>query len=230
MKLLEDDYKCSIEYVRSTYLVRGLHDDERLRLDLMDETTKAYREADIVVFNTGHWWTHEKPSKGVDYYQEGDNVYPLLKVMEAYKRALTTWASWVDKYINFNRTQVVFRGYSPTHYRGRQWKSGGQCYKETEPIFNETFLSKYPPKMRAFEEVMEQMKAPVTYLNISRLTDYRKDGHPSVYRKTYNTVREQIAGEKSPDCSHWCLPGIPDTWNELLYASLLLNGRGSWMP
>ncbi|KAG6505065.1 hypothetical protein ZIOFF_037413 [Zingiber officinale] len=23
------------------------------------------------------------------------------------------------------------------------------------------------------------------------------------------------------DCSHWCLPGLPDTWNELLFASLL---------
>jgi len=39
-------------------------DDERLRLDLLDETTSAYREADIAVFNTGHWWTHEKTSRG----------------------------------------------------------------------------------------------------------------------------------------------------------------------
>jgi hypothetical protein len=24
------------------------------------------------------------------------------------------------------------------------------------------------------------------------------------------------------------LPGVPDTWNELLYASLLQAGKGSW--
>jgi hypothetical protein len=24
------------------------------------------------------------------------------------------------------------------------------------------------------------------------------------------------------DCSHWCLPGIPDSWNELLYSTLLI--------
>lgn len=23
------------------------------------------------------------------------------------------------------------------------------------------------------------------------------------------------------DCSHWCLPGLPDTWNRLLYANIV---------
>lgn len=112
--------------------------------------------------------------------------------------------------------------------RGGQWNSGGQCHKETEPIFNETFIRKYPSKMRALEPVLRTMRTQVTYLNISRLTDYRKDGHPSIYRKEYKTVEEEIEAVHSQDCSHWCLPGVPDTWNELLYASLLLLGRGSW--
>lgn len=112
--------------------------------------------------------------------------------------------------------------------RGGQWNSGGQCHKETEPIFNQSYLSKYPSKMRVLEQILKQMRTPVIYLNISRLTDYRKDGHPSIYRKKYLSVEEQIAAEKSQDCSHWCLPGIPDSWNELLYASLLIAGKGSW--
>ncbi|XP_010940155.2 protein trichome birefringence-like 2 [Elaeis guineensis] len=229
------DYKCSVDFVRSPFLVRELYyknangsEDEKLRLDVLDETTSSYREADIVVFNTGHWWTHEKTSKGIDYYQEGDHVYPVLKVMEAYKKALTTWARWVDKNINSKKTQVVFRGYSLTHFRGGQWNSGGQCHKEIEPIFNQSYLAHYPSKMRALEQILKQMKTTVVYLNISRLTDYRKDGHPSIYRKKYQSVEEQIAAEKTQDCSHWCLPGIPDSWNELLYASLLMVGKGSW--
>ncbi|URD91567.1 hypothetical protein MUK42_34640 [Musa troglodytarum] len=82
--------------------------------------------------------------------------------------------------------------------------------------------------MRVLEQILKQTRTPVIYLNISRLTDYRKDGHPSIYRKKYMSVEEQIAAEKSQDCSHWCLPGIPDSWNELLYASLLIAGKGSW--
>ncbi|KAK9050931.1 hypothetical protein SSX86_027556 [Deinandra increscens subsp. villosa] len=229
-----EDYNCTIDFVSSPFLVRETSFNvksgsfERLRLDLMDKTTSMYHDADVLIFNTGHWWTHEKTSLGEDYYQEGEHVYPRLKVLDAYGRALSTWARWVDKNIDINKTQVIFRGYSVTHFKGGQWNSGGKCHKETEPIFNSSHLTKYPKKMRAFENVLREMKNPIIYLNISRLTDYRKDGHPSIYRMEYKSVEEQIAAVQSQDCSHWCLPGVPDTWNELLYASLLKMGRGSW--
>uniref|UniRef100_A0A0D9W6Y4 Uncharacterized protein n=1 Tax=Leersia perrieri TaxID=77586 RepID=A0A0D9W6Y4_9ORYZ len=229
------DYNCSVDFIRSIFLVKemiretkGGNEDTKLRLDELDEATPAYRTANIVVFNTGHWWTHSKTSRGLNYYQEGNYVHPSLEVMDAYKRALTTWARWVDKNIDSTRTQVVFRGYSLTHFRGGQWNSGGRCHRETEPIFNQTYLTEYPEKMRILEQVLRQMKTPVIYLNISTMTDYRKDGHPSVYRVRYETEEERMAAVAKQDCSHWCLPGVPDTWNELLYASLLQAGKGSW--
>ncbi|KAK6117939.1 hypothetical protein DH2020_048344 [Rehmannia glutinosa] len=226
-----EDYNCSVDFVSSPFLVKqsffnGKNGSfETLRLDWMDGTTSMYHDADVIIFNTGHWWTHEKTSRGEDYYQEGNYVHPRLKVLEAYKRALATWAHWVDKNIDSNKTEVIFRGYSVTHFRGGPWNSGGQCHKETEPIFNETHLAKYPLKMKVLQYVLKGMKTPVTYLNISRLTDYRKDGHPSVYRPDYQAAQQEIHAQ---DCSHWCLPGVPDTWNELLYVSLLQSGRGSW--
>ncbi|KAM3368539.1 hypothetical protein ACQJBY_016820 [Aegilops geniculata] len=231
------DYNCSVDFIRSTFLVKetvrespnGTVLDEKLRLDELDATTPAYQTADIVVVNTGHWWTHPKTSKGLNYYQEGYRVHHSLEVMEAYRKALTTWAKWVDKNIDPTRTQIVFRGLSLTHFKGGQWNSGGRCHRETEPIFNQTYLTEYPQRMRVLEKVMSRMKTPVIYLNISRLTDYRKDGHPSVYRVRYETEEERMAAAATKqDCSHWCLPGVPDTWNELLYASLLQAGKGSW--
>ncbi|KAK4789938.1 hypothetical protein SAY86_017242 [Trapa natans] len=228
-----EDYNCSVDFVSSPFIVRestfrGSNGSfETLRLDLMDTTTSMYHGADIIVFNTGHWWTHEKTSKGEDYYQEGNYVHPRLKVLEAYKRALNTWAKWVDNNININRSQVLFRGYSVTHFRGGQWNSGGQCHKESEPIFNQKYLGRYPSKMKVLENILHGMKTPVTYLNISRLTAYRKDAHPSIYRMVYNTEEERVAAERAQDCSHWCLPGVPDTWNELLYASILQSHRDS---
>ncbi|OIV94506.1 hypothetical protein TanjilG_25568 [Lupinus angustifolius] len=228
------DYNCSVDFVSSPFIVqestfKGINGSfETLRLDLMDQTTSMYHDADIIVFNTGHWWAHKKTSKGKNYYQEGNHLYPKLKVLNAYTKALTTWAKWIDDNIDANRTQVIFRGYSVTHFRGGQWNSGGQCNKETEPIFNRTQLRKYSSKMRALDNVISKMKTPVIYMNISRLTDYRKDGHPSIYRMDYKTAEERVAAELHQDCSHWCLPGVPDTWNELLYASLLKYGKGSW--
>lgn len=60
-----------MELVRSPYLVRVVHTRaangkriERLSLDLMEEASASYRDADIIVFNTGHWWNHEKTKLG----------------------------------------------------------------------------------------------------------------------------------------------------------------------
>lgn len=106
---------------------------------------------------------------------------------------------------------------------GGQWNSGGACDNETEPIKNETYLTPYPAKMKVLERVLRGMKTPVTYLNITRLTDYRKDGHPSVYRKHSISEKEKKTPLLYQDCSHWCLPGVPDSWNEILYAELLVK-------
>jgi hypothetical protein len=106
---------------------------------------------------------------------------------------------------------------------GGQWNSGGSCDKETDPITDGQYLTPYPEKMSILEEVLREMKTPVVYLNITRMTDYRKEAHPSAYRKQKVTEEERQSPELYQDCSHWCLPGVPDSWNELLYAQILLK-------
>jgi hypothetical protein len=77
--------------------------------------------------------------------------------------------------------------------------------------------------MQVVENVVQDLKTRglnVQMLNITQLSEYRKEGHPSIYRKQWEPLtEEQISNPKSyADCIHWCLPGVPDTWNELLYA------------
>ncbi|KAL6000938.1 hypothetical protein ACLOJK_006665 [Asimina triloba] len=222
------DYNCSVEFFWAPFLVREWqvteangNSKETLRLDLIESSSPYYKNADVIVFNTGHWWTHEKTAEGRDYYQEGSHVYNELNVEEAFRRAITTWGRWVDANLNPNRTIVLFRGYSASHFSGGQWNSGGQCDDETEPIVNNLYLEPYPKKMITLESVLKGMKFPVYYMNVTRLTDYRKDGHPSIYRKQNMTEEERLGPHRIQDCSHWCLPGVPDAWNELLYAHLI---------
>ncbi|KAI3446410.1 hypothetical protein Pfo_003075 [Paulownia fortunei] len=148
-----EDYKCTVEFFVSPFLVQEWEvadkngtKKETLRLDLVSSSADKYKDADIIVFNTGHWWTHEKTSKGKDYYQEGSHVYNELNVIEAFRKAITTWGRWVDTNVNQMKSLVFFRGYSASHFSGGQWNSGGQCDHETEPIKNETYLSQYPPR------------------------------------------------------------------------------------
>ncbi|GAA0140223.1 hypothetical protein LIER_01610 [Lithospermum erythrorhizon] len=228
-----EDYNLRVEFYVSPFLVQEWEvtdksgtKKERLRLDLVGHTSEKYKNADFIIFNTGHWWTHEKTSLGKDYYQEGSHVYSELNVLEAFRKALTTWAKFVDANVNPSKTHVMFRGYSASHFSGGQWNSGGQCDHETQPIKNETYLTPYPPMMTVMEKVLKNMKVHVSYLNITRLTDYRKDGHPSMYRKQHLSQQEMKSPLRFQDCSHWCLPGVPDSWNELLYAELLVKMVG----
>lgn len=212
------DYKCTVEYYASHFLVHeskariGQKRRPTLRIDAIDHGSSRWRAADILVFNTAHWWSHYKTKAGIYYYQEGSLVHPQLNVSTAFRKALLTWASWVDKHIDHRKTRVFFRSSAPSHFRGGDWNSGGHCTEATLPL-NETLSTTYPEKNIIVEEIIKQMKTPVTLLNITSLSEYRIDGHPSIYgRKTRSS--------KIQDCSHWCLPGVPDTWNELLYFHL----------
>ncbi|XP_071716991.1 protein trichome birefringence-like 5 [Rutidosis leptorrhynchoides] len=224
-----EDYNCTVEFLRSHFLVReGTringqgNSNPTLSIDVIDKSAKRWKKADILVFNTGHWWVHGKTSRGKSYFKEGEYVYPKFDAVEAFRRALKTWGKWIDK--NMNQEKLVFyRGYSSAHFRGGEWDSGGTCHGETGPIKSGRITETYPLKMKIIEEVIHEMKFPVVLLNVTRLTNFRKDGHPSVYGKNVTGLKK--VSTKKEDCSHWCLPGVPDAWNELIYATLAAQTR-----
>ncbi|KAJ6315353.1 hypothetical protein OIU78_018775 [Salix suchowensis] len=74
--------------------------------------------------------------------------------------------------------------------------------------------------MRVVDTVIRGMQNPAYLLDITTLSELRKDGHPSIYSGDLSP-RQRANPGRSADCSHWCLPGLPDTWNQLLYTALL---------
>lgn len=110
--------------------------------------------------------------------------------------------------------------------RSREWETGseGNCYNEKMPIKDEGYWGSGSdlPTMRMVERVLNSLRSKVSVINITQLSEYRKDGHPSIYRKFWETLSpEQLSNPVSySDCIHWCLPGVPDVWNELLFQFL----------
>ncbi|CAI7889020.1 unnamed protein product [Closterium sp. NIES-53] len=65
-------------------------------------------------------------------------------------------------------------------------------------------------------------------LKITRLSQSRPDGHLGVWYepRTAEGPSSPIAMGLNPfdgDCTHWCLPGVPDAWVDILYNHLLLE-------
>ena len=86
----------------------------------------------------------------------------------------------------------------------------GNCEMETQPMNGSTYSAGLPRASHVLEEVSRSMTKPIHLLNITKLSELRKDVHPSKY-----------ICFKGMDCTHWCVPGLPHTWNQLLYTTLI---------
>ncbi|XLT32578.1 hypothetical protein HN873_063870 [Arachis hypogaea] len=158
------------------------------------------------------------------YFQQGMEVKVEMKVEDAYRKSMETVLNWIQDTVNLNKSQVFFRTYAPVHFRSGDWRSSGSCHLETLPELNMSLVpndnwSQFKignSLLSSHKNSTELVKLKI--LNIIEMTTQRKDGHSSIY---YLGPNGGTAALHRQDCSHWCLPGVPDTWNELLYAMFM---------
>ncbi|XWS16346.1 hypothetical protein CRYUN_Cryun34aG0077600 [Craigia yunnanensis] len=118
-----EEYDYIVKFVRFHFLVKGLHingqgnSNPTLSIDKIDKTSSRWKRADILIFNTGHWWVHEKTARGINYYKEDDYLYPQFGAVKAYLRALKTWEKWINENVKPAKKLVCYRGYSFAHFK-----------------------------------------------------------------------------------------------------------------
>ncbi|RRT60331.1 hypothetical protein B296_00030905 [Ensete ventricosum] len=104
---------------------------------------------------------------------------------------------------------------------------GIKCAKETIPIKNMTGVRLGMDKNLfavAKNVTGSTARVPITFIDITTMSEFRKDAHTSVYTVRQGellTPEQQAKPAEFADCIHWCVPGLPDTWNQILYARLL---------
>ncbi|KAI3877408.1 hypothetical protein MKX03_026465 [Papaver bracteatum] len=87
---------------------------------------------------------------------------------------------------------LIFNAYlwwrqGPVKMLSREWGPGteGNCYQQRTPINMEAYCGSGSdfPTMRMVDIILSRLGSKVSVLNITQLSDYRKDGHPSVFSK-----------------------------------------------
>lgn len=112
--------------------------------------------------------------------------------------------------------------------RSWEWNPGTDenCFNESYPIQNRNYwgTGSNLEIMSILNDIINGLKIDVTVLNITQMSEYRKDAHTTVFTERKGkllTKEEKSDPKRFSDCIHWCLPGVPDAWNEILYAYLL---------
>ncbi|XP_019196749.1 PREDICTED: protein trichome berefringence-like 7 [Ipomoea nil] len=204
----------TVEFYRSVFLVQPGRAPKgapkrvksSLKLDKMDDMSKEWVDSDILIFNTGHWWTPTKLFEMGCYFQISGRMKLGMSINNAFRKALSTWQSWVENEVNPKRTRVFFRTFESTH-----WSSGiRQNCNVTQQPWSETRGREKSIFSDIIMNAVNNLSVPVTPLDVSFMGAFRADAHVGTWSDN----------PKVPDCSHWCLPGVPDEWNELLFAFL----------
>ncbi|KAL5197637.1 hypothetical protein ABZP36_001149 [Zizania latifolia] len=237
------EYNATVEFYWAPFLVQSNSDDPQVH-SVRDRViawrsiakhANNWKGVHYLVFNTYIWWLNTFDMKvlkarGAPGGGSWNSRYALVDRPIAYREVLKTWAKWVDRRIDPNKTTVFFMAMSPNHITPEAW--GGEagavkCAMETQPIVNRTWALDIGTDWRLHgvaRGVLRSMRrVAVRFVDITALSELRKDAHTSVHtlRQGKLLTPEQQADPRTyADCIHWCLPGLPDTWNHFLYAHI----------
>ncbi|KAJ1400831.1 PMR5 N-terminal domain [Sesbania bispinosa] len=190
MKIFKaEEFNATIEYYWAPFIVESISDHatnhtvhkRMVRLDSIANHGKHWQGVDILVFESYVWWMH-KPLINATY--GSPHHVQEYNVTLAYRLALETWANWLESNIKPLTQKVFFMSMSPTHL----WSGNGNLevmktasMSHTQSKVHTGATGSNLEIMEILHDTLQKLKIDVTLLNITQLSEYRKDAHTSVY-------------------------------------------------
>lgn len=206
----------------------------KLHLDAPDEGFMEYITGfDVIVLSSGHWFAKQSVYILNNEIVGGQLWWPdrsrkkKVDNIEAFGISVETILTAMGTHPNYTGLTIV-RSFSPDHYEGGAWNTGGSCTgkerpaKEGELVENGFTNIMHEKQVSGFDRAVKKKtnKSTMKLMDITEVFSYRHDGHPGPYRSPDpNKITKRGPDGRPPpqDCLHWCMPGPVDTWNELVF-------------
>lgn len=216
----------------------------RLHLDAPDEGFMEFiPKFDVLVLSSGHWFAKQSvyilnnEIVGGQLWQPDKSRPMKVNNIDAFGISVETILTAIATHPNFTGLTIV-RSFSPDHYEGGAWNTGGSCTGKVKPALDHELVENgftnimHEKQLAGFDRAIKKVSngSKLKFMDITGVFAYRHDGHPGPYRSPDpNKVTKRGPDGKPPpqDCLHWCMPGPVDTWNELVLEIIRREFEGS---
>ncbi|CAI9111934.1 OLC1v1012284C1 [Oldenlandia corymbosa var. corymbosa] len=206
---------------------------DKLFLDSPDERLMEHIPTfDVVVLSSGHWFAKQSVYILNNEIVGGQLWWPdktkemKINNIEAFGISVETIMNAMVQHPNYTGVTIL-RSYSPDHYEGGAWNTGGSCTGKEKPLLDSELVENgftnimHEKQVTGFNKGIKNQtnKSKAILMDITKVFSYRHDGHPGPYRSTdpNKVVKRGPDGRPPPqDCLHWCMPGPVDVWNEIV--------------
>ncbi|KAL6960468.1 Protein yls7 [Sarracenia purpurea var. burkii] len=205
----------------------------KLHLDAPDEGFMEFiPNFDVIILSSGHWFAKQSVYILNNEIVGGQLWWPdksrpkKINNIEAFGISVETVIGAIVTHPNYTGLTIV-RSYSPDHYEGGAWNTGGSCTGKEKPALDTELVENgftnimHEKQVTGFNRAIKKKTngSKLKLMDITEAFVYRHDGHPGPYRSPDpNKITKRGPDGKPPpqDCLHWCMPGPVDTWNELV--------------